>query len=85
MATLWISPLDGCDICGHTFGAGLGETPVMLDAVVRGGWGNVCERCFNSDPRAGLGIGRGQRYELKTVDFPYVGARAWVGTQGFDK
>ena len=54
----WLSRLNGCDLCSMDFPGG-----VMYDARVHGAWGNVCQKCFDADPRASLGLGRGQKYE----------------------
>jgi hypothetical protein len=69
---IWLSPLHDCDVCSQPFGK------VMFDArVLRGPWGNVCQTCFDRDCE-GLGIGRGQKYELQDHD----GKKYWVLTAG---
>lgn len=78
--TIWLSPLNNCDICGAEFGEPTGN--VMFDAALptfRGMWANVCSGCFSA-AGASLGLGKGQRYELR----PYGenGAKAWLKTDG---
>ena len=51
-----------CSICGGTFGK------VFYDAATRMGWGIVCHSCFKSHGH-GLGVGRGQKYSTKTLEF----------------
>lgn len=75
---IWISPLNGCDICGWTFGNGADETKIMYDAKVHGAWGNVCHHCFESDDAAKLGTGYGQQYFLTTRH----GKTAWYKIAG---
>jgi len=76
MAHIWLSPLNNCDICNGEFNG------VMFDAKVHGAWGNVCQSCFNSDSRAQLGIGFGQKYELTKIKGEAPNC-AWLGTEGF--
>jgi hypothetical protein len=47
-----------CDICNGGFAS------VMYDARTKSGqWGNICRKCFSAYG-VGIGMGRGQRYEL---------------------
>lgn len=79
-ATIWLSPLNNCDVCKASFGEP--DNAVMYDAAlpgIGGAWGNVCEPCFKTLGGA-LGIGRGQRYDL----LPYGDGKAWIATAGLD-
>ena len=55
----WIGPApETCDICG------LPIEKVFIDGATRFGvWGSMCPSCHVLDGR-GLGVGRGQKYEL---------------------
>lgn len=69
---VWIgSPPTRCDLC---------EQPILrsfVDGRVRraGVWGHLCLSCHETDG-SGLGVGRGQRYELE------VALNVWVKTAG---
>ena len=57
----WCGPApEKCDICGAII------VKVFIDGATRyGPWGNMCVSCHVLDGR-GLGVGRGQKYELAT-------------------
>jgi len=51
----------GCDICKAAF------TDVVYDGkTLHGPWAFMCEDCFQ-DLGVGLGTGRGQKYDVKTL------------------
>jgi hypothetical protein len=75
MGQVWISPVDGCDLCDALFG----ESEPMYDCNVGGAgqWGNICRSCFQRTCSE-LGQGKGQQYELQ-----WQGRRkAWVKVAG---
>ena len=63
----WLGEIKECDICGRSFA----DSPekdgeiVFIDGKTKSGsWANMCISCFR-DNGVGLGIGRGQVYELQ--------------------
>lgn len=62
-------PPSKCDLCSHPI------TKVFVDGKTRlGPWGNLCPSC-HTGYGAGLGTGRGQRYER-------TASGEWVKTAG---
>lgn len=57
--TYWLSPVGNCDLCHQPFNG------KMYDAKVGGPWGNICQKCFQSN-NCRLGLGLGQAYEQQT-------------------
>lgn len=54
---------EACDICRHII------TKCFIDGRTRmGPWAMMCPSCFKSSG-TGLGIGKGQKYELKGNEF----------------
>ena len=83
--TLWITPLDDCDVCDKPFGPhpDLGESNIMADASLRGTWGNFCDDCIKSlDLKFGTGLG--QKYELQEIGTDAEGnpQKGWVKVEG---
>ena len=74
---IWVSPLNGCDICGKEF------VNIMYDACVSDRlfgpkqWGNVCHECFLLGGGR-LGTGLGQKYELQEQE----NKKYWVKVAG---
>jgi len=51
---------ESCDVCGKDF------KEVFIDGKTAGGpWGLMCRDCHHA-LGIGLGVGRGQKYDLKT-------------------
>jgi len=58
--TKWTGEVDNCDICTNEF------ADTFIDgATVDGPWALMCIECWELYG-IGLGIGRGQMYDLKT-------------------
>jgi hypothetical protein len=59
----WLGPAPThCDVCSGTLGA------VFYDGATKGGpWGILCHACCTYHGR-GLGAGRGQKYNRKTLE-----------------
>lgn len=57
----WMGAIpEKCDVCHNEF------KDVFIDgATLMGPWGLLCESC-HQEVGIGLGIGRGQKYDLKT-------------------
>ena len=67
MAKRWMGgvPKD-CDLCHNPFG--FKNTMVFIDGrTAFGPWAIMCEACHR-DQHVGLGTGKGQRYDLKTLE-----------------
>jgi len=57
----WLgTPPTTCDLCHGTLGK------VFYDCATRHGWGIACHGCFLQHG-SGLGTGRGQKYDRKTL------------------
>ena len=58
-----------CDICGAKL------KKVFIDGRTKmGAWANMCEQC-HKEQGVGLGIGKGQKYELKVIK---DGDKEWI-------
>ena len=66
MAQKWMgSKPASCDICGHRF---KDNDRFFYDFAMRQGkWALGCEKCFKKHG-LGLGNGKGQKYDLKTLE-----------------
>jgi hypothetical protein len=53
--------LSACQLCGGTFGK------VFYDCATSSGWRIACHACFKTYGY-GLGVGRGQKYNTKTLE-----------------
>lgn len=54
----------GCQVCGDAFSETTAQ--VVYDArTYTGQWAFLCEECFQ-DLCSGLGVGRGQKYDINT-------------------
>jgi hypothetical protein len=62
-------PPKKCDICGTAL------KRFFIDGRTdTGAWANMCERC-HKERGVGLGIGKGQKYELKVIK---DGDKEWI-------
>jgi hypothetical protein len=60
----WMGNHDHCDICGES----LDEEAFFVDGKTRiGHWALMCPDCFVSYG-IGLGVGKGQSYDAKTLE-----------------
>lgn len=58
----WLSPINGCEICS----ANLKNLQFFVDGKTSNGyWAVMCPKCFMTIG-VGLGIGRGQAYDVLT-------------------
>lgn len=64
MAKIWMGTRPStCDICNTSIGK------VFVDGKTKmGPWGILCPRCHKGQG-CGLGLGKGQQYELKEAEF----------------
>ena len=62
-------PPERCDLCGHK------PKGVFIDGRTKmGAWAIMCSAC-HKEFGVGLGVGKGQRYELKVVK---DGDKEWI-------
>jgi len=59
----WMGPLpDRCDFCGEAL-----KNRFVDGKTVYGPWGILCQNCHKAIG-VGLGLGKGQMYDLKTLE-----------------
>jgi len=58
---------ENCDICGELMSWISNKQWWVDGATTMGPWANMCPRCFEKYGR-GLGLGKGQKYDVNTLE-----------------
>ena len=67
MKKKWQGEAESCDICGESLD-GLSDKQWFVDGKTKHGpWAVMCPMCFETYG-VGLGIGKGQKYDVKTLE-----------------
>jgi len=62
ISTHWLGEVGSCDICGKEL------TITFIDGATRmGPWAKMCGSCYDKYG-VGLGLGKGQAYDVKTKE-----------------